>query len=299
MKTRWMVVVLISVMMLSVFSLTSCAKKHAVKKAQAGQSQNSINDGVARFSEESSILPADFFPSQVGATWHYTIEVGSVRPIEQHYSFWSMGEKGRRMVYTNKGFLFGAVLGDAGKSRKFFSLDYKVKCKAPDQGPAFSYDLGVELEILKDELQVFRGAERAFWAIANTDRFQVELVTLLDPFDAPGGGSWGSWNADGYSNRLIFFGDRPGLGLGQVIGDSSAEALVFIGPEAGMLHFRRVIDPDKADTDLADGSSDPFKTRFTEDMWYERGKGLVKLIQEYGGETSMTWNLTNCMIPQL
>ena len=246
---------------------------------------------VWRYLEESKGLPADFFPSQVGATWRYTIEVGTVvKPVRQYTSFWSIGGDNGRAAYMSRGFLFGAVVGnDADKPVKV--LEYRVKCKASKQGPAFSCALGVEIEVLKDELQVFRGAERVFWAITDTDRFQAQLVTVLDPSDAPGGGGFSS---DGYSNRFIFFeSGKSGLGLGEVIGDNTPEGLFFIGREAGMLHFQRIIDPKKADNDLVDKSFDPLRARFTEDMWYASGKGLFKLIQDYGGATSMIWSLTS------
>jgi len=98
--------------------------------------------------------------------------------------------------------------------------------------------------------------------------------------------------------RLIFFGDRPGTEIG--MGESPPDRLAFVGMAAGSplaaekLLFRRTVDRGRSGEDTSSLLDAPF----TEDLIYERGKGLISLIQTVGGQRSMVWTLTTFHRPE-
>lgn len=238
--------------------------------------------------------PSEFFPSVPGTRWVYEVELGDLAPVTYSETAWPMGD-GRSAVYANRGFLRGAVL--RGETEKHtFALVMCVKGPAKTQGP-LKYPNGVELEIGTDELGIFDDSKQVFWAISSSGRFMANLVVTYDPDTTPGAprdGPYHGWGlGDGSSMRLVFFGDKPGIGIGL---KGSPDTLRFIGMEHGVesldgvdcLHFVREV---VAAEHRAGEKPVAFEQKFTEDTWFARAKGLVRLEQKIEGQTSMVWKL--------
>lgn len=235
--------------------------------------------------------PGDFFPSQVGWTWTYEITIGDAEPLRYNETAWPLGDKW--IVYATRRRFPPVVKGEGEKT---FHLVIRSKATATKQGP-LEYPIGIELDVVEDELGVYEDAKQVFWAISTSGRFMAHLVTTYDPRSAPGGsrgGAWGRWGQEeGYSMRLIFFGDQPGTQIG--MGNEPADKLLFEGIDTNaegyagqpLLRFIRSVEGSR------DDQSDRILDRaFTEEMWYAKGKGLVRLVQKVEGKTSMTWTLT-------
>jgi len=230
--------------------------------------------------------PSDYFPVSVGTKWTYNITVGETQPMSYYEAAWPIGD--RHISYAMTGYYPEAVKGT-------YRLVVRVKSKTDRQGP-LEYRLGVELEVLEDELGVFRDAKQMFYAISTARLYMANLVVTYDARDGPPIGSWrGGSSHEGYSVRLIFFGAKPGTLIG--VGQNPSDLLLFKQLDTGVgarhgapaMHFVRTVAKN-SDDDANVGDSNEL---FTEHMWYAKGKGLVLLKQSINGRTSMTWSLVS------
>ncbi len=233
---------------------------------------------------------SNYFPIDTGTTWVYEIEIGEAEPHFYREEKWPVGDD-EYVTYETRG--LRTFLDNT--SRKTFTLKIKVKGHAEKQG-AFEFPLGVELDIEKDELGIFEDTKQVFWAITDNPTFRViELVTYPpDMLGAPTS-PWGSWKQDDtFSTRMLFFSDAPGTVTW--LGDENKDYLLFTGvdteipanEEENVLHFVRIVG--STENEFGFGEDYVFKG-FSEDMWFARGKGLVRLEQKVDGEVSMTWTL--------
>jgi len=232
-------------------------------------------------------LPQDYFPIAVGTEWQYDIELFPPKdPLTHEIKFWPEGnseivqEVSGRLLFTDS-------------ATEEFKLVLKVKKTAAEQGP-LKYPIGVELEVLQDDLGIYEWCDQVFFAVTNHGRYFVNLVKTYSP-DSPGcpsRGSWGSWGTEpGHSIKPYFFGEEPGTGLGL---ENSNESVVFVGMASKnnrqCLHFTRVVEGN-ADEARLDSSAGDIGRSFTEDMWFAKGVGLIKLEQRVGDSLTMTWTL--------
>lgn len=236
--------------------------------------------------EESSI---PHFPTETGTRWKYKITIGETEPLKFKTTYWPIGsaDEGGHIVYGVRG-RFEPLLAE--KPQKSFDLVIKVIGPAKKQGP-FEYRGSVELAVEEDDLGVFKDHSQIFWAIVQPPNPIVNEVVTYPPglsSDPRGSEYWGSGsNTEGYSLRVVFFARQPGLSIG--LGDDPKEEIIFNGIVPGgsggfQLHFTREVEPAEEDDHyLSNG--------FTEEMWYEEGKGLVRLEQKVKGKISMTWEL--------
>jgi len=260
--------------------ITGCDREQTDEAwSREGISQEAPPEGV----------PADFFPLETGTTWTYAITLGETEPLNYEEVSWE-GPGKTGILSVRRGRFFGVFEEHQGNQ---FTLKMRVKGPAPKQG-GLEYPLGVELEILQDDLGVFHDAKQVFFAVANYDRFMAHLVITHDvngPGAPTGSGPWSSWGSeDGYSMRLIFFGSAPGTRIS--MGGQHKDLLLFGGVEGtieggvDVLHFIRTVLPSDDPTDglLSEG--------FSEETWFEKDKGLFRLVQTRGDAT-MTWDLTD------
>lgn len=235
----------------------------------------------------------DFFPTQVGLKWTYEITIGDADPLRYNETSWPQ-DKGVVNSYI-RGRIFPV---NQGEGKKRFTLIIRSRASAANIG-TIEHLNGVELEVVQDELGIFEDAKQVFWAISTEDRFVACLVVTYDPMShgAPKGDAWGRLGqGDGSSMRLLFFGERPGIQLG--IGEKPTDKLLFVGPDTNvegyagqaLLHFTRSVEGTKGDQ--YDQYRHEIDRAFTEEMWYAKGKGLVRLVQKVGGNISMTWALS-------
>jgi len=220
-----------------------------------------------------------YFPTDVGATWNYEITINrDNEPLWYNETIWPLGSGGVR--YANRGrFIYPA-------NQKTFDLTLQVSQKVSQQGP-LSYPVGVEVEILKDELGIFsRHVTHVFWAI--DDSGTVLQLEMFDRLAMPGS-SFGM--EDGHAVRPLFFNRPAGIQIG--LGENPADTLLFLGVNdrvdgfrgSACLHFRREVEADDK------GTSAHLDKGFTEHRFYVKDKGLGRLVQEINDEWSMIWTL--------
>lgn len=242
----------------------------------------------ASYSEDKGI-PPDYFPTAIGTTWKYKITLGEAEPLNHRNISWPMDEEGGVMV-ESRGRFFPVVKDSTIKT---FNLTISVKAPAPTQGP-LKYPLSVELTVEEDELGIFEYSKQIFWAIAAYSKYEVmEVITYSaeECPSAPTGGLWGGWDQeDGYSMRMFFFGEKPGIQIG--LGKEPNDKLLFVGLEGNKLHFIRTVDASKRESDV-DREASLLDKGFIEETWFEKGKGLVRLVQEQDGKIAMTWELVS------
>jgi hypothetical protein len=105
------------------------------------------------------------------------------------------------------------------------------------------------------------------------------------PPDSPGplgGNPWGGWGSEnGYSMRLIFFGEKPGIAIGH--GENPTDTLLFVGPvtlnysgsSSLLLHFVRVVNSSKEKSEHETEHQDQ---SLKEDLWFEKLRRSARVI---------------------
>lgn len=248
---------------------------------------NAQTSVIAKYGE-----PQEYFPMEIGTKWKYDIKLTEnkkTRPLCYEVVSWPVG--GKYISYATRGILY------PGKDTDDIQLILRVDSLAKKQG-SLKYPIGVKVGILRDDLGIYRDNVGLFWAGVSSGRFQITKVALHDPMSssAPRSGGWGGWGGKpGESMNLKFFGSRPMIAIS--IGDNSPDRLLFVGPEdfAGStaLHFRRIVDKTDRSDDKGLKKLDVnyLDKSFTEDMWYLRHVGLVRLVQTVDGVETMVWTL--------
>ena len=247
-------------------------------------------------------LPSDYFPARVGMRWVYKIEGVSDdnRPLRHVVVDWPVGAGHIRRVETR-----AIIYKLRGKDEPKITepkLILQITGTEENQGP-LKYQQGYLVKIEKDDLGVYDDVIKLLWAISNYKRYEVMEVAILNPSSSysMGGrqGPWGSLDEkDGYSLRFLLFGERPMISMG--ISDQKDD-LLFIGFEnvSGIksLHFQRRVEENSRKSDERAKSPSEAKalshmdSGFTEDVWYGKGIGLMKLVQKVNGVVTMTWTL--------
>ena len=236
--------------------------------------------------------PSAFFPTETGTEWIYRVDLKEVDPLTYNEVAWPQGEKS--LVMATRGRIM--PFSKEAKGKKVFTLDYKIKGKAEKQGE-LQYPIGAELQIVKDDLEVFRDVKNVFFAASPSGGFMALLVATYSP-DSSGAprDSWGGWNQkNGFAKQIFFFAREPGTGISN--GDSP-DTLVFMGSEKKealgenlvCLHFHRIVEGSKKEK--GDEAASILDKPFTEDTWFALGKGLILLEQKVDKKPSMTWTLT-------
>jgi hypothetical protein len=231
--------------------------------------------------------PKDYFPMNPETEWHYKITAGNTDALTYETVSWPISEK--QLSYATRGWIYSAKPG------KTYDLIIKVEKPQTEQGPLKVSD-GVELKIIKDDLDLFKKSDSTgiFWAPFGSDggTYMINQVITYSPnsMGAPSG-PWGSWGQkDGYSLRLLFFADKPGIEISR---SGDPDALLFEGVDNSLpgysncLKFTRTVkesEPTSREATSLDKS-------FTETTWFAKDKGLVRLEQKVNGQTSMTWTL--------
>jgi len=244
--------------------------------------------------------PIDYLPIAPGTVLVYKIELGDVEPLVYKEVIWPQ-TKGSIVMVTRSRF-WGAIKQSDKEQKKVFLLKMKVKGPAAKQG-GLEYPVGVELTVEKDELGVYQDAKQVFWAATSKGRFMChEVVTYSsDTPGSPQAGAWGNWGAEeGFSMRILFFGERPDTQVG--MGKDSKDKLLFDGikPVPGSsdsgLHFVRTVEPQAKKENIGSIKSidsSMLDKGFREDSYFLKGKGLVYLEQKVDGKTSMIWRITD------
>jgi hypothetical protein len=237
--------------------------------------------------------PAEYFPMQIGARWEYRIVTpNTIQPYWYREETWPIDED-RFFSRVVRGVFMGYETG----RQTPYTLAYHV---TGSSNGVFLFSLapGVQLAIDQDDFRVFDRTDTVCWKRLGTERFQVIQLTKYpaDASDAPAS-AWGGWGQEsGYALRFIFFGSKPGIAMG--FGDNPGDQLYFAGSTLSpqlrfpglALHFQRWV---AADTSGAHGEGGTLTDAFTEDVWYVRDVGLVKLVQSIHDKPTMVWELVS------
>lgn len=237
---------------------------------------------------------SDYFPIDTGKEWTYKITIGEAEPLSYREIVWDLKGGGTLIQSAMRRFL---PLLEENSPDKFL-LKIAVKRPAAPQ-ELLNYPIGVELTIEEDELGIFAEYEKVFWAMTSSGRFMAEQMVTYSPLKpwAPSNalGSHGRKNA--YSNRLLLFEAEPGAKLSGMGSITLVDMIYYEGIDNnlpgyegnGCLHFKRVVVLKKGNWDRE--PEPPLNKDFTEDTWFAKGIGLVRLEQKVEGVPSMTWTL--------
>jgi len=217
----------------------------------------------------------DYCPLLPGTTWKYEIEIGTVVPFISHTKLWPL--KGSSQVYKIEtyGEHFRSIVGRAGKK---YELILRADPMSPGDVPLPSTG-GVKLAVVKDDMPYYSRDAEVFLPVLESSRFLVDEIVkypLTSPAAPAGLTAKESAGFGFYFQTFFFDGDRSSkIGTG----GGSAATLAYLGLQDGQMIFRRYFSPTA--TEDSDG----------EQLLFEKGKGLVSLIQRKSGKISMTWRL--------
>jgi len=237
-------------------------------------------------SQNVMALQSMYFPMDVGHTWTYEISI-----TDPGYTYseqmWPVGDQS--MGYAVTGFLH------AESAKSYLTL--QIKAHAEKQGP-FSYPDGVLLDVVKDELSIYRDTKELYFNTTHDagGMFAVQEVATYDTY-APGAPPMAM--SDGYSVRMAFFSVKPDLFeyallhsnenklLMTVSLGTSPDTLGFMGFDSKVpgyenqpaMHFVREVVGNEA------------TISFTTDLWFIKDKGLVRLEQKANIPGGMVWVL--------
>ena len=176
--------------------------------------------------------------------------------------------------------------------RKTFLLELKIKGPAKNLEQSKIHPGWFEVSVEKDELGVYKNAKQIFWSVDPSHQTFRE-VAIYQPDDSmtPKG-----FSEDGTSERVLLFHGKAGTKIDRTKYFKSPHDTLtfngiekFPGQEAPVLHFVRHVN-----AGLPDGTPNPNSMdEFEEHSYFARYKGLVYREQRIGGNTSMTWKVTD------
>ena len=223
-------------------------------------------------SQERQESIRDYLPMNQGTVWHYEIEIGHASPHISRTLHW-VDSEGNVTVVNTSGLYFRSMEGKVGKK---YQLILRVIGKAPEKTP-LDYREGVELRIEKDELRVYDEGSTLLWLIPDNPRFIVDETVLLPAESRAAPPSWsGRTKAGfGYYYQPLLFEGRAGSMIKH--GEQSPPELHFVTEKGDYLVFARIngLNPSG------------------EALWFEKGKGLIRLRQTVGETMTMTWDLVD------
>lgn len=227
---------------------------------------------------------ANFFPRAVGCTWLYRIKTTEQQPLFYETFYWFHPVDNRPKLLIIGGNLKNEV-PPGEKQERFLELKIADEYETDQQlsPPAEA----VKLAVLQDNAGFFAYCQDVIWLWTKNEQFLVQEMStyLLQDFQKKLQaktlvGIDGL--AFGHTAHCIFF--RP-EDFACYLQPETAEKLRFIDYTwwSRKLHFRRMIDNPDAEP----------PAYFTEERWYERGKGLTQLVQKVGrdGKISLIWEL--------
>jgi hypothetical protein len=218
--------------------------------------------------------PWDYFPTQNGTEWNYKI-ILSGKPLR--YTEATLYPE--HSLYCTRDFY-----NDKGVSTHY--LKFKI-IGINSNIESSNYDEIKDIEVTEDTLGAF--GNNAGVAMAKNDGFIsllcIHKIDVMIP---------------GYSiiERLFFFTGNPGDSFRKEYEPSaSPDQLLYLGLDTNVqdggqkcMHFVRLVEPESRNG-LQGHCQLGAEKEFTEDLWFAKGKGLIRLEQKIDGQTSMTWTL--------
>lgn len=253
-------------------AIVACFSCLLTQETSVAQKSATSQDSIPHF--------ADYFPLRIGSTFSYTIEMGYVEPVAYEEIKWPEATATRR-VFNNVEYT----------PRKTFLLELKIKGQTKNLGQN-KLQNGFEVSVEKDELGVYKNAKQIFW-LTDPKHFSFHEIAVCPPNESitPKG-----FDKDGVSERVLLFQGKAGTKIDRIkYFNNPHDTLTFNGIEKVpgsdilALHFTRHVN-----SGLPDDPPDSALTdEFEEHSYFAKGKGLVYLEQRIGGNTSMTWRVTD------
>jgi len=213
----------------------------------------------------------EYFPTKVGSEWSYKIKFGDVNPQLYYIIFWGQERSGFTGIpHADR------ILKDTYPNPENIHLKIKAgKIVSSENGYA------AILNIIEDDLGLFTGSVRVHWAVRTDENRFIVMQYVMYPaafYDV-------SESDVVYTMRVILFDPQtvtPGSSTDWVDNDQ----IRFVGfekesqycPLFSCMHFIRTVQTKSG-------------INFTEETWFGKGIGLVRLEQKVNGQTSMTWTL--------
>ncbi|MCX6744831.1 MAG: hypothetical protein NTX82_04880 [Candidatus Parcubacteria bacterium] len=271
----------------------SCTNQTDSRSSNPGGNQTSPRFQTSRQPVQNFHPAADkdfpaYFPTNIGSTWTYKIQIGEVEPIFYKQIRWqtSLGET----ITTAARGRFAGVETDPAKKEFVLKIKLEETSKAQCE---LEYPLGYRLKVIRDELGVYKYTKYLFWAIKTRDGFQViEVNDIVPDQKLISFGTDSSRSVvQGCALNLKIFAKEPGVSAD--ISANFVDNLLYMGftqiPGTNQqgLHYVREVK--------ANSQNEMFKSSldsgFTEDIYFLENIGLAYLQQKINGQVSMTWTL--------
>jgi len=255
--------------------LQGCAKTGS-QEPQTSEMTPSTTKPSTTPQSPTSAADLDYFPMDVGREWTYKIEIGKVKP---------MIYENVAIIKGNDDYYYFPLVGSLNASSDA-DCYLKIMVKSPYQEAERL--MSVELEVLEDDLGIFRFNTKLFWGM---EGFSSQTA-ILQAVEYANGNLMSVYpypelaNAEEVvSERVIFL-----WGEGRIVQEDK-DSFGFRNIDKNVpgyqgipcWHFLREVHPDKSTQAKS----------FTEDYWYAPEKGLVRLEQKVEGIISMVWILEN------
>jgi len=251
----------------------------------------------------------EFFPTEPGTKWVYEITVAGKSEPVQYREVSCAGANGKLKVWVQRGLFLKSLYvpgvpgdrgdtADVGGPPRVCALEISVKGRAKAIGTLRCREY-VELTVHKDDLGVFFGTDRMLWGFLGGPHLEIDWALAWSPDSVHSADPL--WHIFGQQNqgialseRLVFH-SKPGWQITPVTG--SADSLLLLPQvEANVLgyegiqclHFLRTVASGRGEAGAVRSRADQ---GFTEDSWFGKGKGLVRLEQNVNGEPTMVWRL--------
>lgn len=281
-------------LLLSVFLTLALGCQSSDRSREGSTSEDQMEERLT--TTQGVRLQADaYFPTQLGSRWAYTIETFSPHdPLSFRNLVWPVAEDEHTGEYTVKSWEVMGRLTPRSPFDNTHELVLSVTQTANERQGYRGYPKGVLISIEKDELGIFENCDEVYWAITEQPRLEINEIRMYSrsTFGAPND----KWQ--GLAERLLLADIPPGKSLGV---DGEREVVTFVGRETSddgtLLHFRRSVMDRKNPIALVRPELDSILQKefpyagFDEDMWFAKGKGLVRLEQRVKGTLTMRWIL--------
>jgi hypothetical protein len=231
----------------------------------------------------------DYFPCEVGMTWHYKVTTGLTDPLRYWVIEWPV-PGGWWLPLREQ-------ISPGYSPDGSYALTLQVMRKTTVQVGAI-YCPGVELAVLEDELGIFQGVKQLYWAFVPDTAGWTMTSLVVQVATIPS--SWAQDPnipiQDGSAFRPLVFDDTLGMGNNYTTALNTLAELdyqYYMRTNGNTREFLR----DVKDAALLEGEVWGYwDAAFTETTVYELGKGLVYLQQKVNGQVSMTWELMDFSI---
>ncbi|GMX58945.1 MAG: hypothetical protein MCSN_5990 [Candidatus Microsyncoccus archaeolyticus] len=221
----------------------------------------------------------EYFPMNTNSEWHYVVE-NYGEPLSYEIIEWP---------YYGNSVEYYSTRGVSLKDPGIYSLKLKVSQKAETQS-----QITAEIEVLEDTFDLFDDIETMYWKeLGRNSDYPIIIQEKVYPGYSSPLSSMYYFGQSGESDTVLLFKEDPGVVVVRVHGankNPEDQSFQFIGPENYLgkecLHYTRTVNAGKGISGSSIGKG------FTEDLWFARGTGLIRLEQRVDGKMTMTWTLS-------